>query len=261
MNNNLHKAKKEKNDEFYTLLSDIEKELQHYQQHFKGKIVYSNCDSPESNFVKYFTENKDRLGIKEFYHTWYNKETGEGSFDSEENIKLLKKADIVVTNPPFSLFRDFLSLLTTPNKKFIIVGATGAITYKDCFKMIKEGRLWLGVNYPKEFLQPDKSIKKFGNISWFTNLEHNNRNKELVLTKEYNPIDYPKYDNYDAIEVSRVANIPKNYEGVMGVPISFLTKWNPNQFDIVEDYAMRPTIKDKAVYRRLLIKHKQLNIK
>lgn len=273
VNTNLNKAKTAKNDEFYTQLADIEKELQHYTEHFKDKVVYCNCDLPDSNFVKYFNENKERLGIKEFYYTWYNKETGKGSFDSTESIELLDKADIVVTNPPFSIFRKFLALMEEYNKKYLIVGNMNAIHYKETFKLIKDGKLRLGITSPKEFVQPDKSIKKFGNICWFTNLVHSKRNEKLILTREYSPVEYPKYDCYDAINVDKIKDIPKDYYGVIGVPITFLDKYNPEQFDIVNcnDYKIKDNIQnkptglvkdkegrlaDRIVYTRILIKRK-----
>jgi hypothetical protein len=172
----------------------------------------------------------------------------------------------VVTNPPFSLFREFLSLLFQYNKKFLIIGNMNAITYKETFKLIKNNKLWLGINSPKEFVQPDGSVKKFGNICWFTNLEHKRRNEPLFLYKQYNDKEYPKYDNYDAIEVSKTTDIPMDYDGVMGVPISFLTKYNPSQFEIVgidremmekdHGYVSRFFIRGSEVYARILIKHK-----
>jgi len=278
-NTNLTKAKREKNDEFYTQLVDIEKELQHYTEHFKDKVVYCNCDSPDSNFVKYFNENKERLGIKEFYHSWYNMETGEGSFNSPESIELLEKADIIVTNPPFSLFREFIALMELYQKKYLVIGNMNAITYKETFKLIKGRKLWVGVNFNKtvEFRldntyekhnRIDESGNKYGNvpaICWFTNLSHNKRNERLFLYKEYNETEYPKYDNYDAIEVSKTKDIPKNYNGVMGVPITFLDKYNPEQFEILglDNHLLNEgsgngcnSINGKKIYRRLIIRRK-----
>jgi hypothetical protein len=226
MNSNLSKAKKSKNDEFYTQLKDIEAELQHYTDHFKGKVVYCNCDTKDSKFVEYFETLADYLQIKDLYFSSQD-------FRSDISIELLKQSDIVVTNPPFSLFREYVAQLIEYDKKFLIIGNNNAITYKEVFKLIKEGNLWLGMNPVKEFVRPDNTIQKFGNICWFTNLEHNKRNEEIILYKTYNASDYPKYDNYDAIEVSKVKEIPIDYDGYMGVPITFLDKYNPNQFEII----------------------------
>jgi hypothetical protein len=288
-NSNLHKAKTEKNDEFYTQLTDIEKELKHYREHFRGKVIFCNCDDPEwSNFWKFFELNFDFFGLKKLISTHYEQDkcsykleiTGDingdgkvtskdiiktdlkqnGDFRSDEAIELLKEADVVVTNPPFSLFREYIDLLDEHNKKFIVVGNMNAITYKECFKLIKENKMWLGMNYIKEFLKPDSTIQKFGNINWFTNLEHKKRNEELILYRTYNETDYPKYDNYDAINVDKVKDIPVDYFGVIGVPISFLDKYNPNQFEIVkfrkgnDDKDL--SINGKCPYFRILIKRK-----
>jgi hypothetical protein len=211
-NNNLLKAKKEKNDEFYTQLVDIENELQHYEHHFKDKVVYLNCDAEWSNFYIYFKTNQERLGIKKILRSNYDATLGVGDFRSDEAIELLKECDIVVSNPPFSLFREFIDVLMTYEKKFLIVGNMNAITYKETFKLIKENRIWLGISTPKEFIQPDTTIKKFGNICWFTNLEHKKRNEKLILWKEFNESEYLKYDNYWAWEVSKTAEIPVNDE-------------------------------------------------
>lgn len=265
-NKNLTRAKSEKNDEFYTQLADIEKELIHYKQHFYGKVVYLNCDTIESNFYKYFVDNQEELGIKKIYRTSYS----EGiDFRSDLALDFLKEADIVVTNPPFSLFREYIAQLMEYNKKFLVVGNMNAITYKEIFKLIKNNQVWLGVTYPKSFEQPDGSLKKFGNINWYTNLEHHKRNEKLILYKKYNAEEYPKYDNYDAIEVSKTKDIPIDYSGAMGVPISFLTKYNPEQFEIIgcsydygrpkgwnENINMNVSINNKNIYKRLLIKHK-----
>ena len=211
-NNNLHAAKREKNNEFYTQLKDIENELQYYTEHFRDKVVYCNCDNPDkSMFVKHFRDNFERLGIKKLLISYIDPETGEGDFRSSKSISLLKEADIVVTNPPFSLFREYIAQLVEHKKKFLVVGNMNAITYKEIFGLIKENRVWLGISKPKTFIQPDGTEKKFGNICWFTNLKHRKRNEELPLYRKYNPIDYPKYDNYDAIEVSKTKNIPYDY--------------------------------------------------
>lgn len=293
-NSNLSAAKRAKNDEFYTRLTDIEKELRHYRKHFHGKTVLCNCDDPfESNFFKYFVLNFNRLGLKKLITTCYvaspiagqqlslfglegggqrNKPykavvtkvydvtgdggvdmldvaelfkshenelaelQGDGDFRSEECLALLDEADIVVTNPPFSLFREYVATLMERKKKFIVIGSQNAITYKEIFPLLKDDDIWLGSTHPKEFIQRDGTIKKFGNICWFTNLDIKKRHEELILVKRYaeHENEYPKYDNYDAIEVSKVAYIPLDYAGVMGVPITFLDKYNPDQFEILE---------------------------
>ena len=250
-NTNLHKAKKAKCDEFYTQYADIEKELQHYN--FEDKIVYCNCDHPiQSNFVKYFCDNYHKLKLKGLISTFYSEEgksfvyrfdglkeskkglNGNGSYDSEECLKLLEECDVVVTNPPFSLFREYVKLLMEYNKKFLVIGNHNAITYKEIFPYIKNNELWLGMNWIKDFVQPNGEIKKFGNICWFTNIPHNSHKKPLILTKTYNAEDYPKYDNYEAINVDKVKDIPIDYDGVIGVPITFLDKYCPTQFEILD---------------------------
>ncbi|MBE5885999.1 MAG: modification methylase [Lachnospiraceae bacterium] len=257
-NTNLHKAKDAKNDEFYTQISDIEKELKHYKGHFKGAVVFCNCDDPEwSNFWKYFHLNFEFLGLKKLITTHYETEKPSykmeyeggndadcsvgtitplmqnGDFRSPECVELLKEADIVVTNPPFSLFREYVAQLMEYGKKFVVIGSMNAITYKEIFPLLKNNHMWLGCNSVKEFVQPDGSIKKFGNILWFTNLDIAKRHEELDLIEKYSPEKYPKYDNYDAINVDKVTDIPCDYDGVMGVPITFLDKYNPEQFVIV----------------------------
>jgi hypothetical protein len=224
-NKNMHVARRVKNDEFYTLLPDIEKELQHYADLFEGCVVYANCDGPDSNFVKHFKTMPYR--IKEFLHSGTD-------FRGQPSIELLQQADIVVTNPPFSLFREYIEQLMQYDKKFLIIGNMNAITYKEVFRHIQDNKLWLGNAHPKAFVQPDGSLKKFGNICWYTNLPTRKSN-ELVLTKRYygNEHLYPRYDNYDAINVDKAVDIPMDYPGVMGVPISFLDKYNPQQFEIV----------------------------
>lgn len=287
-NQNLRKAKREKNDEFYTQLVDIEKELQYYTEHFRNKIIYCNCDNPEqSNFWRYFHLNFTELGLKKIIATYYsttkqvymleysggndeNISVGvktflkeDGDFRSSECIEYLKKADIVVTNPPFSLFREYVAVLMEHNKKFLIIGSQNAITYKEFFPLLKDDKVWMGCNGVKEFLQPDGSIKKFGNIYWYTNLDVAKRHEKLILWKNYTPKEYSKYDNYDAINVDKVSDIPIDYDGVMGVPITFLDKYNPEQFEILGDsrYHDGKDIADdinilngKQLYRRLLIR-------
>lgn len=283
-NSNLGAAKRAKNDEFYTQLTDIEKELRHYRKHFRGKTVLCNCDDPfESNFFKFFVLNFNRLGLKKLIATCYEGSAvaeyrngkakpykavvttvhdttgdggvdmedvrnlfelgenelveleGDGDFRSEECLALLDEADIVVTNPPFSLFREYVAVLMEHEKKFIVIGSQNAITYKEFFPLLKDDKVWLGSTHPKEFIQRDGTIKKFGNICWFTNLDIKKRHEELILVKKYagHEDEYPKYDNYDAIEVSKVVDIPLDYAGVMGVPITFLDKHSPDQFEIV----------------------------
>ena len=260
-NSNLHAAKVAKNDEFYTMLTDIEKEMSHYKDFFKGKVVYCNCDDArESNFFKYFSLNFEFLGLKKLITTGYKAEgkgvvliyegdkngnrkveddeivvrqlEGSGDFRSAECIEFLKEADVVVTNPPFSLFREYVKQLMDYGKKFLIIGSMNAITYKEIFPYIKNDELWLGNQNVKEFRSPNGEIKKFGNILWYTNIQHKKRNTPLDLYKRYSN-EYPKYDNYDAIEVSKVSDIPMDYDGVMGVPITFLDKYCPAQFKIV----------------------------
>ena len=295
MATNLNKAKKAKNDEFYTLYSDVEKELAHYQQHFKGKIVYCNCDNPEwSAFWRYFHINFSAMGLKKLIATYKGNPTykmeytggididvtvslrsplkGDGDFRSQECLDILKVADIVVTNPPFSLFREYVAQLMEYGKKFIIIGSKNAITYKDFFPLLKDNKVWIGYNNVNDFQQPDGSFKKFGNIGWFTNLGIKKRHEKIVLRKIYTPEEYPTYDNYEAINVNKTVEIPSDYDGIMGVPISFLDKYNPNQFEIVGwsrhndlnmdgGYWKKGTCNDaliggKLVYRRILIRKK-----
>jgi len=258
----MHKAKKEKNDEFYTQLTDIEKEMKHYKEHFKGKVVFCNCDDPEwSNFWKYFELNFTHLGLKKLVATHFKQnepsykleiigdENGDGvvnhldiiktplqqngDFRSPEAIAILEEADIVVTNPPFSLFREYIAQLIKYNKKFLVIGNMNAIGNNEVFKAIKENRVWLGNTAVKAFKQPDGTIKTFGNVCWFTNLPHKKRNESIDCWKQYTEKEYLKYINYDAIEVSKIKNIPADYIGNMGVPITFLDRYNPDQFEII----------------------------
>ena len=289
-NKNLHQAKNAKKDEFYTQLPDIENELRHYKDHFKNKTVYCNCDDPRiSNFFHYFSYNFENLGLKKLITTCYKNQdidlfskhdtekavyleyygdkndnrvpdpeeigvhhlTGDGDFRSEECIKLLKQADIVVTNPPFSLFREYVAQLVEYGKAFVIIGNINAITYKEIFKLIKENKAWLGINLGRGvsgFIVPDhyelygteakiddngNRIISSNNCLWLTNLDHKKRHEDIVLYKSYKPEEYPTYDNYDAIEVSKTKEIPMDYAGAMGVPITFLDKYNPEQFEII----------------------------
>ena len=297
-NANLSNAKRAKNDEFYTQLSDIENELKHYKNHFAGKVVYCNCDDArESNFFRFFQKKFSDYGLKKLITTSYNENghgsvlvyegdtngngrldehevkvselKGNGDFRSEECIELLKEADIVVTNPPFSLFREYISTLVQYDKKFLVIGNQNAITYKEIFPLIKENKLWTGNNMVKIFRVPQVTnkncevlpngdiIAKFGSICWFTNLDIKKRHEEIILYKKYNEEEFPKYDNYDAIEVSKVCEIPKDYDGVMGVPITFLYRYNPSQFEIVKfrkgDDDKDLCVNGKCPYFRILI--------
>ena len=261
----MHDAKRNKNDEFYTQLTDIEKEMRHYRQHFEGKTIYLNCDDPRwSNFFIHFATQFAFYKLNKLIATHYNPEgvaykfeltnalnptvdgiletdiapyltklKGDGDFRSEEAIEMLKEADIVITNPPFSLFREYIAHLIEYDKQFLVIGNMNALANKEIFPLIKDNKLWLGINSVKEFLRPDGEIQKFGNILWFTNLQHTKRNEKLVLFRKYMPEIYPKYDNYDAINVNKVVDIPMDYDGEMGVPITFIDKFNPKQFEIL----------------------------
>ena len=286
LNKNLHSAKSNKKDEFYTQLADIENELKHYRHHFKGKTVFCNCDDPRvSNFFHYFSHRFESLGLKKLITTCYKNQDmdlfsthhsekavmlvyegdkngdrvpnaeeigitelqGDGDFRSAESIALLKEADIVVTNPPFSLFREYVAQLMEYDKKFIIIGHQNAITYKDIFTLIKENKMWLGYgfkggaghfintqyeNYATASDKRDGMIRVSG-VVWFTNLDIDKRHEDLILHKKYTPEEYPTYDNYDAINVDKTKDIPVDYAGNIGVPITFLDKYNPNQFEII----------------------------
>lgn len=269
LNSNFAAAKKNKNDEFYTQISDIEKEIFNYENLLRGKKILCNCnDGLSSGFWRYFSQNFIRLKLKWLTAVKYTydkpsymlemySENGEvktvkttllgnGDFRSDECIKLLEKSDIVITNPPFSLFREYIALLLKFNKKFLIVGSLNAVTYKDVFMNFKDNKLWLGVNPVKNFIKRDGKICTFGNILWYTNLNYEKRCEKISLRKKYSESAYILYDNFSAIEVGRVADIPYDYNGLMGVPISFLTKYNPEQFEIVgmtncgSEYAVRP---------------------
>ena len=322
-NANLQRANKEKNDEFYTQLVDIERELSHYKNHFKGKTIFCNCDDPyESNFFRYFALNFNYLGLKKLICTCYdnspiaytqlnmfgddkttpnpnrraykieinqvidynndgatdladvehllkNKQNaltllqGNGDFRSDECVELLKQADIVVTNPPFSLFREYLAQLMEHKKKFLIIGNKIAITYKEVFPLLKDNKIWLGYEQPSKFMDGKGIItgQVQGLCRWFTNLDINKRHEAIVLFRPFYAPYYPHYDNYDAINVDKVTDIPCDYFGVMGVPITFLDKYNPEQFEIVK-FRKGNDDKDLAVngkcpYFRILIRRKQ----
>ena len=343
-NKNLNAAKTAKKDEFYTQMSDIEMELQHYWPHFHDKVVLCNCDDPyESNFFKYFALHFNHLGLKKLICTCYNgspiqgdelslpfdfedeepkkiahkvvitevkDRNGDGAVDlsdvrillqndknvlstletgdfrSKECIELLKEADIVVTNPPFSLFREYIAQLMEYEKKFLIIGHQNAITYKEVFPLIKENRIWLGYGFKggaAHFFSPYEDIATAGDhredmirvsgVNWFTNMEIPKRNEELDLVCRYSPEEYPTYDNYDAIEVSKTSDIPYDYSGAMGVPITFLDKYNPEQFEIIgctesegkgfsnglwiaESEVTQPLINKEKKYKRIFIRNK-----
>ncbi len=321
LNQTLHTAKFFKRDEFYTQLSDIESELKHYKEHFKGKVVFCNCDDPRSsNFFNYFAYNFENLGLKKLLVSCYKNQEknlfiqeepesavfleytgdkdgkkarnaeeigikmlqGDGDFRSQEVIEFLKQADIIVTNPPFSLFREYVEQLLKYEKKFLIIGNINAITYKEIFKLIKENKAWLGINMGRGisgFIVPDNyelygtevRIDSLGdkiispnNCLWLTNLDTFKRSEDIILSKTYygNESQYPKFDNYDAINVDKTKDIPIDYEGVMGVPITFLHKFNPEQFELVkfrkgnDDKDL--SINGKCPYFRILIKNRKL---
>lgn len=297
LNNNLKVAKKKKDDEFYTKLSDIENEVKYYKKHFIDKVVYCNCDDPEwSNFFIYFKDNFHHLQLKKLISTHYTKDimsdkgyklecveiinsggelqqtktflTGDGDFRSDECIELLKESDIVCTNPPFSLFREYVAQLMEYKKDFLIIGSENSATYKDVFQYFKNDEVWFGFNHVKEFTTPKKEIKKFGNICWYTNLAHTKRTQKLAIWKKYNKNDYVTYDNYSAINVNNVNDIPSDYNGLMGVPITFLNKYNPNQFEIMgidrvltlalTGKVSRFRIDGKEIYARVIIKNKTI---
>lgn len=311
LNKNLHKASKEKKDEFYTQLVDVEKELRHYKDQFRGKVVFCNCDDPrESNFVKYFSTNFEHLGLKKLIATHYKDASlftneapykleytgdkngnrmpdsdefitemiGTGDFRSEECIELLKEADIVVTNPPFSLFREYIAQLMEYDKKFLVLGNQNAITYKETFKLIKENKLWLGCDnggtkwfqVPENYdIQTESRIKiengvkyfSMGSIVWFTNLDTTKRHEELILYKKYIPEEYPKYDYKDIIEVSKVVEIPFDYGGTIAVPKTFIDKYNPEQFELLgflNGGGKDETVLGKHPFARILIRNRKI---
>lgn len=285
-NSNLHTAKSNKKDEFYTQLPDIENELRHYKKHFKDKVVYCNCDDPRvSNFFHYFSYNFEHLGLKKLIATCYKNQNadlfsqndsdkaiyleyngdkngnkipdpeeigivelnGDGDFRSQESIDLLKEADIVVTNPPFSLFREYVEQLINYDKKFIIVGHQNAISYKEIFKLMQDNNLWLGYGFKGgagHFINTEyedyatagdhkEGMIRVSGVHWFTNLDIDKRHEDLILYKPYNSEEYPTYENFNAINVNKTKDIPLDYKGYMGVPITFLDKYNPDQFEII----------------------------
>lgn len=289
-NRDLHSAKSSKKDEFYTQLSDIEKEVKHYKEHFKDKVVFCNCDDPRvSNFFHYFSHSFKPLGLKKLIATCYKNQNrdlfsthdsekavyleytgdtngnnipdaeeigikelnGDGDFRSDESIEMLKQADIVVTNPPFSLFREYVEHLIRYEKQFLIIGHMNAFHYKEIFRLIKDGKLWVGVSIhsgDREFGVPDhyplqaagyridengKKYIRVKGVRWFTNMDNLNRHEQIPLYKKYSAAEYPHYDNLDAIEVGKTNEIPCDYDGWMGVPDTFLDKYNPDQFELI----------------------------
>ena len=319
----LSEAKRAKKDEFYTQLVDIEHEVRHYTAHFRGKTVLCNCDDPRiSNFFHYFASNFERLGLRRLISVCYKNQEpdlfsmnqseqaiwleyfgdcngnrvpdpeeigirelkGDGDFRSAECIELLKQADIVVTNPPFSLFREYVAQLFEYQKQFLIIGNVNAISYKNIFEQIQANRLWLGKSIhsgDREFEVPSsyplnaagcretadgKRFIKVKGVRWFTNLDYKERHEDLILYEIYSPEKYPTYDNYAAINVNKTAEIPMDYSGIMGVPITFLDKYNPDQFEIVGSMTTTkvegwnkgyPFINGKKVYARILIRRKR----
>lgn len=252
-NESLHTAKREKNDEFYTKYADIERELKHYLPYLKGKRIICPCDTVNSEFVKYFIENGSKIGIVSL--AWSHISTG----TDFRNIDY-SNYDVVITNPPFSLFREFIDTLEKNSMDYLVIGNKNAITYKEIFPLLQNNKMWIGVNNVTTFTKPDGTEQKFGNIGWFTNIPHHKRNEFIPLTKEYNPEIYFKYDNYNAIDVSKVADIPKDYNGCMGVPITFLDKYNPEQFEIIKfrkgDDDKDLCVNGKCPYFRIIIKKK-----
>ena len=268
-NTTLHNAKMNKKDEFYTMYEDIENELMYYKEHLTDKIIYYNCDNPDySNFWKYFYDNFHNLKLKLLISTYYDtnnnsykteydgtkttktKLNNNGDFRSEECIDILKQSDIIVTNPPFSLFREYINILIKHNKKFIVWGSINMIPYKTVFPLIMNEEIWVGCTFNKtcifrvpnnyeydktttEKINDNHKYRKFSNIATFTNIHHNKKYKHIELNKLYNKTDYPKYDNYDAINVDRIKDIPINYDGIMGVPITYLEHHNPDKFKII----------------------------
>lgn len=260
LNRNMNEARKNKNDEFFTQYNDIEMELREYADCFRGKRVFCNCnDGAGSKFLEFFLTMFSIYGLRGLYGMQYEDYgqgrlfsmegknerrafriedmtvttlSGDGGYRTRESLEMLDKCDLVITNPPFSLFRDFVALLVEKGKQFLIIGNQNALTYKEIFQLFMENRIWTGYSYPKTFVQPGGTEKKFGNICWYTNLPVRKREEPLELWREYSPELYPHYDNYDAINVNSVADIPVDYAGVMGVPVTYLNVHCPKQFEI-----------------------------
>ena len=310
-NGNLNNAKAVKNDEFYTQLDDIAKEIVYYRPHFEGKKVLCNCnDALHTGFAKFFSLQFEILGLKELICTSFAMEEGghgvvyrykgdkngnnvpdideweqtpmhgNGGFNTPEGLALIDEADIVVTNPPFSLFREFISVMIEHGKKFLVIGNLNAVTYNEVFPFLRDNEMWMGATYfnggathfiaPSELYDPDKMYNeknaffndkgefmwRVNGVRWFTNLDHKKRHEEVILYKKYNEEEYPKYDNYDAINVNKVCDIPLDYNSAMGVPVSFVDKFCPEQFEII-DRLNSPVINGKSVYKRLIIRFKK----
>ena len=298
-NSNLHRAKKAKNDEFYTRYEDIEAEVMKYRKYFRDKVVYLPCDDPiekKSKFWSFFVDNFDAFGIKKLiathydengktYKTWIDTDNsgdgyiddadalqeeliGNGDFRSPECIEILSECDIVCTNPPFSLMKEFLPLILRYNKQFLVIGPLNAITYKKIFPYVLEKRIWAGYNNVRHFKDPEGNDRTMGNTFWYTNLPNRSLTDEIVLTKKYDSSKYDVFDERpDIININRVADIPTNYDGLMGVPISFFQgKYNPNQFEIVGkidngsdgdfDFC-KPFVNGVEKFQRLVIRRKK----
>ena len=319
----LSAAKRAKKDEFYTDLDDIAEEVKHYRDHFRGKVVLCNCDDPRiSNFFHYFSHSFEQLGLKKLITTCYRSQEcdlfsqsasekaiwleydgdrngnrvpdpeeigihefeGDGDFRSAECVELLKKADIVVTNPPFSLFREYIAQLVAYDKKFLVIGNVNALTYKEVFPLVQANKIWLGASIhsgDRKFGVPDdyplnaascgvdergRRFIRVKGVRWFTNLDYKQRHDDLILYANYTPERYPKYDNYDAINVDKTCEIPMDYDGAMGVPITFLDKYNPEQFEIIgldryvpdnPRYGHRFQVHGKETFARILIRRRK----
>lgn len=294
---NLEKAKRAQDDEFYTRYEDIEAEVMKYRKQFRGKVVYLPCDDPaekKSEFWSFFVNNFDAFGLKKLIATHYSEDgkaykiwiegdisgdgyiddgdalqedlIGNGDFRSPECIDILNECDIVCTNPPFSLFRDFVAWIHNANKQFLIIGRETAFSYQEIFRLFKSKEIWTGFNKVKKFYRPDGSVEDFGNILWYTNFDIAKKTEDLIMTKTFNTQDYLPFDTYpEAVNVNRVDAIPKDYKGIMGVPISFMAKINHNQFEIVGLMATTavtdinfgyPYVDGKKKFARVLIRCK-----
>lgn len=265
-NSSLNRAKVVKDDEFYTTYGDIEAELPYYSREFAGKIVYCNTDNVESQFVQYFLRNFAQLNISKLIATYYNKnesyvlvsnksgtemikdrKLADGDYSSNECIEILHECDILVTNPPFSIFRSFLPTIIDSGKKFLVIGNMNVLTSRPVFPYFKNDKVWLGKTKPRMYTTPDGKLLRFGNTCWYTNMMPNSGYSELVLTKTYDPQQYTFFDNYNAININHTKDIPKDYTDVMGVPISFLNKYCPDQYNIIaptdgcSDYGIGPS--------------------
>lgn len=281
---NLHNARRMKNDEFYTLEKDIDKELKHYYPQLAGKVIYCNCDNPgKSKFWSYLKEHFHEIRYAQLWATYYmpggrsiflgfdgNVVRGKilrwnGDFRSRECMQLLERADVIISNPPFSLFKTYLQTLLEYKKKFLVIGNMNAAKYKTIFPYFMNNLVWFGYNEVHHFIVPDGSQQKLGNVLWYTNLDVDYRNQKIPLTKNYSEAAYQKYDSYDAIDVSKIKDIPMDYDGIIGVPISFLRKYNPEQFEIVGEFnhgqdsefdLAVPAVNGKEKYTRIAIRRR-----